>query len=241
MTRLSQSTLGLVAATAVLTFACGATPVQAQCSSCGTPDGVLASDRPTRGDRSLFASGDDAGNRAAAAPALVSGADARSHADEPLGRQQQRVGAAADCRVGSHADGANRRASRRRLSYKRWDSLQRRRCRRLTLLHQPRLFRASRPCSGPWSVSRRRRPPSLALRSSNQSSPAAARRAVRASPRHRLALRAPAGRPSSSKRVSVLPSRPSPPPGDVRRVPSRLASHTTGRALAFRLRRRRRR
>jgi hypothetical protein len=36
MTRLSQTTLGLVAATVALTLACGAAPVQAQCSSCGT-------------------------------------------------------------------------------------------------------------------------------------------------------------------------------------------------------------
>ena len=36
MTRLSQTTLGLIAATVALTLACGAAPVQAQCSGCGT-------------------------------------------------------------------------------------------------------------------------------------------------------------------------------------------------------------
>jgi hypothetical protein len=36
MARLSQTTLGLVAATVALTVACGAAPVQAQCSTCGT-------------------------------------------------------------------------------------------------------------------------------------------------------------------------------------------------------------
>jgi hypothetical protein len=36
MTRLSQTTLGLVAATVASTLACGAAPARAQCSSCGT-------------------------------------------------------------------------------------------------------------------------------------------------------------------------------------------------------------